>query len=222
MKLFVPQFPLQHPQRERGQCEWFDRDGQYSRATPKPTHLCGLFPPPPRPKCSAYKSTPALLSLQERKNPRKSRAVFGTVRLWQRGVVVRGHAVGVQRAARPAALNERPLAIFAHPHTDGVHNPAALRCGRLRHSRRARCRDGHLPGRRDSGCGVRSPHPRGLLVYHRHRTRIHTQTRSSFRAFFRPAASEMLAMRKAWLRFLPCRTKKSLENPARVVYEYRF
>lgn len=42
------------------------------------------------------------------------------------GVIIRRHAVGVERAATPATMNDRPLAALAHPNGNRLHNAAAV------------------------------------------------------------------------------------------------
>lgn len=44
------------------------------------------------------------------------------------GVVVGSHAVGAERTAAAAAMNERPLAVFAHPDGHGLHDAAVVGC----------------------------------------------------------------------------------------------
>ena len=44
------------------------------------------------------------------------------------GVVVGSHAVGAERTAAAAAMNERPLAVFAYPDGHGLHDAAAVGC----------------------------------------------------------------------------------------------
>ena len=43
------------------------------------------------------------------------------------GVVIAGHAVGAQRTALSAAMDDGPLAVIAHPDGDGFHDAAAVR-----------------------------------------------------------------------------------------------
>lgn len=42
------------------------------------------------------------------------------------GVIVGGDSVGRKRTAAAAAMDDCPLAVFAHPNRDGVHNSAAV------------------------------------------------------------------------------------------------
>lgn len=44
----------------------------------------------------------------------------------QQRVIIRRDAVGVNRAAHPAAMEQRPFAVFVHPHADGFHQRAAV------------------------------------------------------------------------------------------------
>lgn len=44
------------------------------------------------------------------------------------GVVVRSHAVGAERTAALAAVNDRPFSALAYPNGDRLHNAAAVTC----------------------------------------------------------------------------------------------
>ena len=44
----------------------------------------------------------------------------------QQRVIIRRDAVGVNRAAHPTAVEQRPFAVFTHPYADGFHQRAAV------------------------------------------------------------------------------------------------